>query len=206
MKWIIYFFCITRILSFIHYNGISIKNHILSLYSNRDPTNEITIFLQKTGSNTISLNSSIYIDKDIDTVFLKMSDYNKLSDFIPNLDKSYIISTYQMGNKTYTKVFQQGSQRIDALNMNFSAAITMNMCEEKGDGKRFINFTLDKSNIFSTFSGSWIMTYDYVKKRTVLTYILHISPKMFFPFDVIIGKVKKYIQSNLYAIKDTIEK
>ena len=205
MKWITSILCIANAVSF--FKNIPLfpnKNTYLFNKININEQNILEVIIEQKLPNTIMFNSSIFIEKDIDTVWKKMTDYNNLSSFIPNLNQSYAISTYETGNKTYTKVFQQGSEKISSLNLEITAEVIMNMHEEINKENKTLYFTLEKSNFFSTFYGSWILLPNQ-ENSTILTYILYISPKFFFPFRLIIEKIKKYVKDNLYAIKSTIE-
>lgn len=221
MKILSYFLYCVSSFSFLQHNKVIFKNKYLFLGNkydnlsennyNDDNDDNLDVFIEQTSYNSMLMNSSIYIEKDIDKVWEKMIDYNNLSEFIPNLDKSYIISTSIVEDKIYKKVFQEGSQKIKSV--TFSAFVIMNTCEEitqeNGKETRKINFTLDKSNVFSVFNGSWIMTSNSndnkTEKTAILSYVLNISPKIFFPLEIIKRKVKKYIKNNLYAIKGSIE-
>lgn len=203
MRLLFYFLNFVGVFSFFQIKTISHTKYMYLFSKNEDTNYMPDVSSEKTTFNSILLKSNISINTDIDTIWTKMTDYNHLSEFIPNLDKSIILSDFYVGNQRYKKVFQEGSKKTTGF--NFTASVIINTVEEICEKDKKIKFTLDKSDVFSTFYGSWVMTYDDINGPVNLTYILHISPKIFIPLPIIENQIIKGIRKNLSEIKRVLE-
>ena len=129
---------------------------------------------------------------DFDSLWKVLTNYNKLSEFIPNLFSSEVISRTE--NEVHIK--QVGSQEF--LGLNFSAEVLINLIEDKPNG--ILTFNLIKGD-FRRFEGSWRISHSPVENRRSLTYELIVQGCFGMPVSLIEKHLRKNLKTNLLAVE-----
>lgn len=142
-------------------------------------------------SSGISISSSVFIKENIENVWEKLIDYQNLTDIVPYLLKSQIISK----TKNETILYQESSKNI--LGFPYTNRMTLDVKEDKSQFfDRSITFSLVKSNLFSKFQGKWIVKY-HTDEYTWLNYSIDASTKIPVPFFVIKNKMNGVIKKTM---------
>ena len=203
----------------------SLLNKInLNMAFSFDGRKPVEVIIETPSINCRRITSSILIDGSLDDVWIVLSDYNNLADFVPNLTKSYIVP----GPPGKTRIFQEGAQKI--IGFDFRASLTMDMSEDVGDlsdrieqenrsyKEKRIGFALVQSSMFSSFDGEWVMrthsrikAFDnatkqyYYRYKTKLTYTVTVRPKGPVPVVALEWRIKEDVPVNLLAVKEEVE-
>eukprot|EP01039_Chlorochromonas_danica_P008148 gene8148-8990_t len=163
--------------------------------------------------NTRRISANIIIDSPMDVVWSILTDYNHLSEHIPNLVESYLVP----GPQGKTRLFQEGAQKI--IGFDFRAAVVMDMSEERDEEQKLaqewkIRFKLVESKMLDAFDGAWTLKYhsrvvefdnvlqqNCYRYKTKLTYSVFVRPKGPVPVIALEWRIKEDIPLNLYAVK-----
>ena len=129
---------------------------------------------------------------DFDPLWSVLTDYNKLSEYIPNLISSSVIS--RVDNKIDLK--QVGSQEF--LGFNFSAEVLMKLVEDKPNGT--LRFSLIKGD-FRRFEGSWRISKSPLVDGSSLTYELVVQGCLGMPVALIEKHLRKNLITNLLSVE-----
>ncbi len=123
-----------------------------------------------------------------------LTDYDHLSDFIPNLKSSELLS--REGNRVHLK--QVGSQQI--IGFTFSAQVQIELIEDQANGT--LTFKLIQGD-FRRFEGSWQITELPNKQGTCLLYELTVQGCIGMPVSLIEKRLRQDLTSNLLAVEKT---
>ena len=129
---------------------------------------------------------------DFDPIWYVLTNYNKLSEFIPNLFSSEVISRTE--NEVHLK--QVGSQEF--LGLNFSAEVFIKLIEDKTNG--ILSFSLIKGD-FRKFNGSWKISQFPGENRTSITYELIVQGCFGMPVALIEQHLRNNLKTNLLAVE-----
>ena len=127
-----------------------------------------------------------------DAIWNVLTDYNRLSELIPNLTTSEVIS--RDGNRI--KLKQVGSQKL--LGLNFSAQVQIELVENRELG--VLNFKLIKGD-FRRFDGSWKMQELKDCNGTCLLYELTVQGCIGMPVALIEQRLREDLRTNLLAVE-----
>ena len=127
-------------------------------------------------------------DQDL---WLVLTDYGRLSKFIPNLASSQILS--RNGNHIYLK--QIGSQQLFGL--RFSAAVELELVEDRAEG--LILFRMLKGD-FRRFEGAWRIR-SLSQSSTTLLYELTVQGCLGMPVSLVEQRLRKDLTANLLAVQ-----
>jgi len=146
----------------------SLLNKInLNMAFSFDGRKPVEVIIEAPSINCRRITSSILIDGSLDDIWVVLSDYNNLANFVPNLTKSYVVP----GPPGKIRIFQEGAQKI--IGFDFRASLTMDMLEDLGDlsdrieqenrsyREKRIGFTLVQSSMFTSFR--WGMGYAHTQ-------------------------------------------
>ena len=161
---------------------------------NQDQTNDyktIEQTMEKLADGARRLAAQLTTPASFDSLWQVLTDYNRLSLFIPNLLTSKII--YENNNNVHLK--QIGSQ--DFLGLKFSAEVTLDLYEEKDIGQ--INFKLIKGD-FRRFEGSWKIKGISNSDKNSLIYDLTVKGCQWMPIGMIEKRLKTDLSENLIAV------
>ncbi len=121
-----------------------------------------------------------------------LTNYEKLNDFIPNLDKSDV--EHREGNQITLK--QVGSQQF--LGFKFSAEVRLKLIEFKNEG--LLRFTLLKGD-FRRFEGSWTISNLPNEYGCSLVYELTVQGCLGMPVSLIENRLRDDLTNNLLAVE-----
>ena len=130
---------------------------------------------------------------EFDSLWNVLTSYNQLSEFIPNLLSSEVVS--RVGNRIQLK--QVGSQEF--LGFNFSAEVLIKLIEEKTNGR--LVFSLIKGD-FRKFEGSWQISKSPNHESNSLTYELTVQGCFGMP----VALIEKHLRNNLIVNLLAVEK
>ena len=129
---------------------------------------------------------------DFDSLWTVLTDYNKLSEYIPNLISSDVIS--RVDEQIHLK--QVGSQEF--LGFNFSAEVLMKLVEDKPNG--VLRFSLIKGD-FRRFEGSWSISKSPLFEGSSLTYELVVQGCLGMPVVLIEKHLRRNLITNLLSVE-----
>ena len=128
----------------------------------------------------------------INSLWDVLTDYTHLSDFIPNLVSSTLIS--RKNNRVHLK--QVGSQKL--MGFSFSAEVDLELVEERSKG--LIEFHLIKGD-FRRFEGAWKMKELPKDKGTWLLYELTVQGCIGMPVGLIEERLRDDLRTNILAVE-----
>lgn len=143
------------------------------------------------------IEAKIQLPYPVETVWQVLTDYEALSEFIPNLECSQRIEHPADG----IRVEQIGSQR--ALKMKFSARVVLDMEEQFPEA---LNFNMVEGD-FKGFEGQWCLACcdESPQAKTELTYRLKVWPKRTMPILAVEKRLAKDLPINLQAIRQRLD-
>ena len=147
--------------------------------------------MEKLSGGARRLAAQLTTSATFDSLWNVLTDYDRLSNFIPNLLSSKKI--YQNNNNVHLK--QVGAQ--DFLGMKFSAEVTIDLFEEKELG--LLKFSLIKGD-FRRFEGSWKIQNIKGTSKNSLIYDLTVQGCQWMPIGMIEKRLKKDLSENLVAV------
>ena len=121
-----------------------------------------------------------------------LTSYDQLSEFIPNLASSKLIS--RKDNKVILS--QVGSQEF--FGFRFSAEVLIQLIEDRHNG--VLKFNLLKGD-FQRFEGSWNINKPSDKKGSLLLYELTVQGCIGMPVSLIEQRLRKDLTANLLAVE-----
>jgi len=127
----------------------------------------------------------------IDSLWSVLTDYNRLSEFIPNLSVSRLVG--RSGNRV--KLEQVGCQKL--IGVNFSAKVQLELVEDENEGS--LSFSLIKGD-FRRFEGAWRMK-SLVDGGSCLLYELIVQGCIGMPVALIEQRLKDDLTANLLSVE-----
>ncbi|GER27822.1 polyketide cyclase / dehydrase and lipidtransport protein [Striga asiatica] len=165
----------------------------------------IEIEIEKIGKNSRRIRSKVVIQASLQAVWDLLTDYERLSDFIPGLAVSKLLDK----RENFVRLYQIGEQNL-AFGLKFNAKGTID-CFEKdletlpSGQKRDIEFKMVEGD-FQLFEGVWSIEQNVSGLETTLVYIVNVKPKVWLPVRLVEGRLSKEIRSNLSCIREEAEK
>ena len=159
-----------------------------------DLENTIEVKIQKLEGRKRCLEACIDIPHTCHSVWDVLTDYEGLSDFIPNLAESCVVGE----EEGCTLLRQVGVQKLSFL--KFSAAVTLKM--ETAPTER-IEFKMVEGD-FVEFFGCWQLT--DLGETTRLSYAVTILPPRKMPIQIVQRRLKADLSSNLSAIQQEVSR
>ncbi|WP_320677605.1 SRPBCC family protein [Prochlorococcus sp. MIT 1300] len=127
-----------------------------------------------------------------DFIWSALTDYDHLSDFIPNLSTSILIS--KVDNCVHLK--QVGCQQL--MGLKFSAKVQIELIEYYQE--RTLNFRLLKGD-FRRFEGAWRIKETNEGKGSRLFYELTVQGCIGMPVTLIEQRLREDLKTNLLAVE-----
>ncbi len=157
----------------------------------------VQIEVIKLGERKRQIIASVNIPKSVEVVWRVITDYEGLSDFIPNLAASRKLEHPSGG----IRLEQIGAQRL--LNFNFSARVIIDLEEHY---PKEIKFSLVEGDL-KEYHGSWLLQpYTHsCGSGTKLCYTVCVVPKRIMPVNIIERRLSQDLQVNLLAIKQKLD-
>ncbi|KAG7557968.1 Coenzyme Q-binding protein COQ10 START domain [Arabidopsis suecica] len=177
----------------------------------------VLIEVKKLEKSSRRIRSKIGMEVSLDSVWSVLTDYEKLSDFIPGLVVSELVE--KEGNRV--RLFQMGQQNL-ALGLKFNAKAVLDCFEKELEilphgRRREIDFKMVEGD-FQLFEGKWSieqldkgihgesLDLQFKDFRTTLAYTVDVKPKMWLPVRLVEGRLCKEIKTNLTSIRDAAQK
>ncbi|MGB7413316.1 MAG: SRPBCC family protein [Thermosynechococcaceae cyanobacterium] len=161
--------------------------------ANSEALAAVAIDVKKLEKRQRQITATITLPHAREQVWQVLTDYEGLSDFIPNLVSSQLLEHPEGG----IRLEQVGVQ--SALFLKFSARVVLDMTE---DFLNSIHFEMAEGD-FNAFSGDWCLA--AVPEGTQLTYHLLIWPKRKMPVIAIERRLRYDLPRNLLAIQKRLE-
>ena len=131
-------------------------------------------------------------DQTVDDLWEVLTDYEGLSEFIPNLSSSKLIE--RSGNRV--TLSQIGSQQL-VLGLKFSAEVQLELTEHRPEG--LLQFRMVKGD-FRRFEGSWRL--QSVPDQTLVLYELTVQGCLGMPVALIEQRLRQDLNDNLLAVEE----
>lgn len=165
-----------------------------------DPTSAVRVVIEVPARNKRRICADTLINAPLEIVWAVLSDYDRLSEYIPNLAKSDLLRHPSNG----IRVEQCGSQSI--LGFEFKASLTMDMFEIEPSSNqcRMIQFSKVQSRDFNEFKGVWKM--QRIGDRTALYYEVTIVPRGLVPVKAIEWRISEDVPGNMNAVREECER
>lgn len=171
------------------------------LNSDEPPRAKVRVEIEAPASNKRTVSACNLINAPLEIVWNVLTDYNRLSEYIPNL----AISVQRPHPTDGIRVEQCGAQSI--LGFEFRASLTMDMTEVNGAAEewRAIEFSLVSSSDFRQFDGLWRME-KMATNKTALCYSVNIMPKGIVPVRAIEWRISEDVPGNMDAVREECER
>ncbi|MCO5604462.1 hypothetical protein L7F22_058628 [Adiantum nelumboides] len=143
------------------------------------------------------ITASIVIDASTQRVWQILTDYERLSEFIPNLICSEIIHCPFPGR---VWLFQKGMQRM--MYWNIEAHVVLDLKEFPLMGE--LHFLMVDGD-FMRYDGKWCLQAGTRPHTSVLHYEVNVVPKIIFPTAFVEGIIKADLPKNLCALAKRAE-
>jgi len=154
-----------------------------------EPAN-VTISTEKRPARERRILASVEIPQPIDKVWQVITDYEHLSDFIPSLTTSKILS-HTDGR---IRLEQIGAQCF--LKIKFCARVVLEMTESFPNK---VGFSMQEGD-FKQFEGAWHLQPTADQQATLLSYDLFVKPPKAMPVALIERHIRHNLTTNLLAI------
>ena len=159
-----------------------------------DATNlpPVEVQISKLAERKRQITAQVQIPHPVEQVWKVLTDYEALTDFIPNLTKSSLLEHPTGG----IRLEQIASQRL--LNFNFCARVVLDLEESF---PHTINFQMVEGD-FKELAGYWCLE-PYVLDQQIgtnLSYSIQIWAKLTMPLTIIERRLSNDLKSNLLAI------
>ena len=157
----------------------------------------VDVKVEKISERQRRISAKIYILRPVEQVWKVLTDYEALTQFIPNLAKSNLLRHPHGG----IRLEQIGYGQL--LRMNFSARVVLDLEEYFPQEIRFEMVEGD----FKNFRGNWILAPICLEGEigTNLCYTIEVLPKLTMPVGLIERRMSDDLRSNLLAIRQRTE-
>jgi ribosome-associated toxin RatA of RatAB toxin-antitoxin module len=166
-----------------------------NLAGDADNLPDVSIQVEKIAERQRQITAKIHIPQPVEQIWQVLTDYEALSEFIPNLAKSKRLEHPHGG----IRLEQIGSQRL--LKFNFCARVVLDLEEYF---PKEINFSMVEGD-FKGFSGSWCLESLGEDVGTILCYTIQVWPKLTMPVTIIERRLSQDLRLNLLAIYQRVE-
>ncbi|CAN7023062.1 unnamed protein product [Brassica oleracea var. botrytis] len=170
--------------------------------------------VEKLEKSSRRIRSKVGIEASLDAVCSVLTDYEKLSEFIPGLVVSELVE--KEGNRV--RLFQMGQQSI-ALGLKFNAKAVLDCFEKELEilphgRRREIDFKMVEGD-FQLFEGKWSIEQldkgeasdlQFKDFPTTRAYTVDVKPKMWLPVRLVEGRLCNEIKTNLLSVRDAAQK
>ncbi len=157
----------------------------------------VDVKVEKISERQRRISAQIDILRPVEQVWKVLTDYEALTQFVPNLAKSRLLTHPQGG----IRLEQIGSGRL--LRVNFSARVVLDL-EEYFPEK--ISFEMVEGD-FKFFCGNWLLAPISMGGGigTHLCYTIEVLPRLTMPVGLIERRMSDDLRSNLMAIRQRTE-
>jgi len=180
---------------------------------------DVAVSIERLAPNVRRISGTCVVDCEMEDVWAVLTDYDNLSEHVPNLVQSSLRPHPDGG----IRLFQEGAQKI--VGFNFRASLTMDMTEKMNRDMdalptKAIGFKLVDSQMFNEFDGEWKLdNFSRKKKRDPVTgavvpgwsystkmfYSVTIKPKGLVPVGALEWRIQEDVPTNMIAVKKAAE-
>ncbi|MEO0647040.1 MAG: SRPBCC family protein [Cyanobacteria bacterium J06650_10] len=157
----------------------------------REQHANVKISTEKRANRERHISASVLIPQPVDQVWKVITDYEKLSDFIPSLTTSKLISN----SEGRIRLEQIGAQCF--LKIKFCARVVLDMTESFPNK---VSFCM-KEGDFKQFEGAWYLQSSEDETTTLLSYDLLVKPPLAMPAGLIERHLCHNLTQNLIAVR-----
>ncbi|MEL6937881.1 MAG: SRPBCC family protein [Cyanobacteria bacterium J06598_1] len=150
----------------------------------------VNISTEKRPARERRIQASVVIPQSIEQVWQVITDYERLSDFVPSLTSSKLINN----SEGRIRLEQIGAQCF--LKIKFCARVVLDMTE---NFPHKVSFCM-KEGDFKQFEGAWYLQPSEDKQTTLLSYELLVKPPLAMPSGLIERHLCHNLTQNLMAI------
>lgn len=174
---------------------------LTTVLGGEEPTPRVRVEIEAPARNKRRVSACNLIAAPLATVWELLADYDRLSEFIPNLALS-VQRPHPAGG---IRVEQCGAQSI--LGFEFRASLVMDMTEvnKRSEEWRAIEFALVSSRDFAEFEGVWQME-SVGENKTALYYSVSIVPRGLVPVRAIEWRISEDVPGNMDAVREECER
>ncbi len=147
--------------------------------------------MERLPSGTRRLAAQLRTPASSDRIWEVLTDYNNLSEFIPNLTESKLVKR----NSNKVELAQVGSQNL--IGFNFTAKVNIQLEEDRANGD--LRFHLIKGD-FRKFEGSWKIK-SISGQGTCLLYELIVQGCVGMPVRLIEQRLRDDLTTNLISVE-----
>ena len=157
----------------------------------------VDVKVEKISERKRRISAKVDICRPVEQVWKILTDYEALTQFVPNLAKSRLLRHPEGG----IRLEQIGCSQL--LRVNFSARVVLDLEEEFPKEIRFEMVEGD----FKVFYGNWFLTPVCLGDEigTNLCYTIEVLPKLTMPVGLIERRMSDDLRSNLLAIRQRTE-
>jgi ribosome-associated toxin RatA of RatAB toxin-antitoxin module len=153
------------------------------------PSEPIEQVIERLPGSTRRLAAQLALPLGLDAVWAVLTDYERLPDFIPNLERSSLVE--RRGDVVVLE--QVGSQRF--VGLRFTASVRLQLQERRDQG--VLDFEMLAGD-FRRFQGTWTVQED--AKGVRLRYELTVQACVGMPIGLIEQRLQEDLASNLRAV------
>jgi hypothetical protein len=173
--------------------------------------NDISVSIETPSTNVRRINSTCLVRSSVEDVWAILTDYNHLSNHVPNLVESKRVP-HPLPNGI--RLFQEGAETI--IGFEFRASLTMDMTERRSTDGSSVGFKLVESRMFQEFYGEWRVRQvqlrpnariaDKTETLSELFYTVTIKPRGLVPVQALEWRIREDVPVNMKGIKDASER
>ncbi|KAL5539849.1 hypothetical protein UlMin_045470 [Ulmus minor] len=156
----------------------------------------VHIEIDKLEKNSRRIRARVAIEAPLGTVWSVLTDYERLSEFIPGLALSQLLDQ----KPNYARLYQIGQQNL-AFGLKFSAKGIVDCYE-----KELQNFPLGLKRDIEFDMLRTTTTDDEEETQTTLEYVVDVKPKLWLPVQLIEARLCNEIKLNLRSIREEAHK
>jgi hypothetical protein len=163
--------------------------------------NEVIIVRSEEDPKEFTVYCDLIIGHPVDEVMDLLTDYDNLSEYIPDMKKSYRLAPTQNG---VTKVYQQGEEKV--LGIKFKVGMNLRMEQTTEGANKVLKFALTESPVMQKTYGQTTLVPIDGGKRTHFKYEITIRPKGYLPVGAPLERrMKEAIPERLIATAKGVE-
>jgi ribosome-associated toxin RatA of RatAB toxin-antitoxin module len=154
----------------------------------------IEVATEVVDKRTRRISAEIWLPHALDDIWQLLTDYDRLAEFIPNLDQSRVIPS---PDASTTRIEQIGAECF--MTIRFCARVVLDMAESF---PHRIDFQMVEGD-FRNFAGSWQLQPHTREGQpgTQLCYTVQVEPTRLMPIGLIERHLRKNLAVNLAAIR-----
>jgi len=144
------------------------------------------------------------VDAPADQLWAVLTDYDRLSERVPNLVESAVLNPGDVAAGRKPRVYQKGAQKI--WGFEFGADVTLEMTERVAAADiHALEFRCVDSFFFSQFDGAWTLEDGGADDRTLVRYAVDVTPQGPVPVAALEWRIQEDVPVNVLAVRRAAE-